>query len=275
MIKSQLFDLISFTINRSIELSIDIGKIVPELLSLFKKASLFHTQWYQPVVIKQMILRYYRFMKLKVLYPKNILLVPTLDIELVWQTHLSYPEMYRIDCFRLFGRIIEHSLLTNDIEQFLKKQAFIDTCQLYKEHYDEQYCPLPIVQENKSRALLYDRNSSDSQTQRLTPIYSYWDETSFEFDLQIPDNYENPFSFTEFDIIADGNWFNSYNNFMFEMRWKINTDGNPSILKMNTNDDSSGILLLKKSYERFLYMTAKYPRIEGYNILPLSFAVRI
>jgi hypothetical protein len=72
-------------------------------------------------------------MELKAFYPLNILLVPTLDIEIVWQTHLLRPEMYQSDCLRLFGRIIDHSLLlTNDTEQCLKEQAFLDTCQLYE-----------------------------------------------------------------------------------------------------------------------------------------------
>ncbi|CAF1391661.1 unnamed protein product [Adineta steineri] len=34
-----------------------------------------------------------RFMKLKAIYANNIFLVPTLDIELVWQVHLSRPEI--------------------------------------------------------------------------------------------------------------------------------------------------------------------------------------
>ncbi|CAF3985661.1 unnamed protein product [Adineta steineri] len=42
-------------------------------------------------------------MKLKAIYGNNIFLVPTLDIELVWQVHLSRPEIYRNDCLRLFA----------------------------------------------------------------------------------------------------------------------------------------------------------------------------
>ncbi len=40
--------------------------------------------------------------------PPNTLLIPILDIEIVWQTHLLQPEMYRNDCLRLFRRIIDH-----------------------------------------------------------------------------------------------------------------------------------------------------------------------
>ena len=133
---------------RTIELSVDIDKTARELISLLEKASKFQDQWRQSSIIKQMITRYYRFMQLKASYP-NILLIPTLDIEIIWQTHLLRPEMYREDCMRLFHRIIDHSLLTNDIEQFLKEQAFIDTCKLYEERFGEQYCPLPEAENDE------------------------------------------------------------------------------------------------------------------------------
>ena len=76
-------------------------------------------------------------MQLKASQPSNILLVPTLDIEIVWQTHLLRPEMYHADCLRLFRRVIDHSLLISDIQQFLMEQAFRDTCHLYEQKFGE------------------------------------------------------------------------------------------------------------------------------------------
>ncbi len=257
-------------------MSVDLDKTVSELYSLLEKVSVFQVHWYeQPAIIKQMILRYYRFMKLKTLSPSNILLIPTLDIEVIWQTHLSHPEIYRTDCLRLFGRIINHSLLTDDIEQFLKKQAFIETCQLYEEHFGEKYCSLPIDIENQKRTPKYKKTTSDREYQCLIPIYSYWDETYFEFSTEIPNDYENPFSFTESDIITDSNWLNSYKTFMFEMRWKISNGNDQFLSEDNNNLDSSTIQLSKKSYERFLYMAAKYPLIDGHNSIKPTYAVRI
>ncbi len=65
-------------------MSVDIDETVPELVILLEKASNFQKEWKEPVVLKQMIQRYYRFMQLKALHPPNILLIPTLDIEIVW-----------------------------------------------------------------------------------------------------------------------------------------------------------------------------------------------
>jgi len=214
-------------------------------------------------------------MKLKTLTSSNILLVPTLDIEIIWQTHLSHPEMYRTDCLRLFGRIIGHSLLTDDIGQFLKEQAFIETCQLYEEHFGEQYCSLPANIENRKRIPKYEKTSSDREYRCSIPVYSYWDETYFDFAIEIPNDHENPFSFTESDIIVDSNWLNSYKSFMFEMRWKISNGDDQFILGNNKNLDSLSLKLLKKSYERFLYIAAKYPSIDRHNSIHQTYAVCI
>jgi len=257
-------------------LSVDLDKTVSELLSLLEKVSVFQIHWYQqPAIIKQMILRYYRFMKLKVLSPSNILLVPTLDIEIIWQTHLSRPEIYRTDCLRLFGKIIDHSLVTDDIGQFLKEQAFIDTCQLYEEYFGEEYCSLPTDKENRKRNPKYEKYSSDRGYRSLIPIYSYWDETYFQFATEIPNDYENPFSFTESDIITDSNWLNAYKTFMFEMRWKISNGNDQYLSNDNNNLDASAIKLLKKSYERFLFIAAKYPPTDKENFLHQTYAVCI
>jgi hypothetical protein len=257
-------------------LSVDLDKTIFELLSLLEKVSEFQVYWYQqPTIIKQMIFRYYRFMKLKALSPFNILLVPTLDIEIIWQTHLLRPEMYRTDCLRLFGKIIDHSLLTDNIGQFLKEQAFIDTCQLYEEHFSEQYCSLPTDRENQKRNPKYEKTSSNKGYRCLIPNYSYWDETYFEFGTEISNDYANPFSFNESDIITDSNWLITYRTFMFEMQWKISNGNDRLLSKDNNNLDASTIKLLKKSYERFLFIAAKYPPTDRHNFIHQTYAVCI
>ncbi|CAF4241372.1 unnamed protein product, partial [Rotaria sordida] len=106
----------------TIELSVNIEDTARELIELLEKASKFQEQWQQSSILKQIIIRYYRFMQLKASHPANLLLVPTLDIEIVWQTHLLRPEIYQ----------------ANDIEDFLKEQAFRDTCQFYEQRFGEQ-----------------------------------------------------------------------------------------------------------------------------------------
>ncbi|CAF4792756.1 unnamed protein product, partial [Rotaria sp. Silwood2] len=107
-----------------------------------------------------MITRYYRFMQLKAYHSTNILLIPTIDIEVVWQTHLFRPEIYQADCLRLFHQVIDHSLLINDIQQHIKEQAFQDICQLYEQRFSEQYCPLTSIDEKKKTRSNLSHDSS-------------------------------------------------------------------------------------------------------------------
>jgi hypothetical protein len=212
-------------------------------------------------------------MELKLSHP-NLLLIPTLDIEIVWQTHLLRPIMYQEDCLRLFHQVIDHPLLINDIEQFLKEQAFVDTCKLYEERFHEQYCPLLVTENEKQPDPKYEYPIFGSLT-CIIPIYSYWDKTHFTFSLKpTADNDANPFSFTEADIILDGNWFQLCKRFMNEMLFKIpfpaHDRGNPDYIDLS----SSAMERLKKSYERFLYLSTKYQPTHGYQFVHPTYAVR-
>jgi hypothetical protein len=248
---------------RTINLSVDIKTTAIELISLLKKASSFQQQWHQPAILKQMIQRYYRFMQLKSSQPSNAFLISTLDIEIIWQTHLLRPEMYQKDCLRLFHRVIDHSLIINEVEQHYIEQAFIDTCQLYEERFGEKYCQLRSDCPTRRYGSYFNPRTS----------YSYWDETHFDFSSNPPDNYENPFSFTEHDIISDGKWYELYQQFMSTSSKKVRIQGNHYYDAPEMNLRFWTVEPLEKSYERFLYMAAKYPLING--ILQPTYAVII
>jgi hypothetical protein len=186
-------------------------------------------------------------MQLKASHLSNILLVPTLDIEIVWQTHLLRPEMYQKDCFRLFGRIIDHSLLIPNIEYVLKEQAFQDTCQLYKQRFNEQYCSLLCTIDKKKIVSNFPPNSN----------YSYWDKSYFNFSSESPKDYENPFSFTEGDLIMDSKWLDLCKKFMSDALNKAPLENYHRTTARGINLETGAIKRLEKSYERFLYMAAK------------------
>ncbi len=211
-------------------------------------------------------------MELKVSYP-NLLLIPTLDIEIIWQTHLLRPNIYREDCLRLFRQVIDHSLLLNDIEQFLKEQAFIDTCKLYEERFYQQYCPLPTT-ENETPDPKYQHPIFGSFT-CIIPVYSYWDKTYSIFSIEPTADYDaNPFSFTEADVILDGNWLHLCQNFMNEMLSKVPISDYYRDATDGIDLNSSAIKRLKKSYERFLYLSIKYQPTHGYAFVHPTYAVR-
>jgi hypothetical protein len=220
-----------------------------------------------------MITQYYKFMQLKAFHPSNILLVPTLDIEIVWQTHLLRPEMYRTDCLRLFRRVIDHSLLLSDIQTVLKDQAFRDTCQLYEQRFGEQYCILPSTVDGEKTALKISRHLFDSDGD-VNRTYSYWDKNHFEFSSELSKDYENPFSFTEGDIIMDGKWLDFCKQFMSDAMEKAPVHSYHRTRFRGIDLGSGSMKRLEKSYERFLYMAAKYSFKDGNGFIPPTYAVK-
>lgn len=222
-----------------------------------------------------MITRYYRFMQLKATHSSDVLLIPTLDIEIVWQTHLLRPEMYKADCRRLFRRVIDHSLLFSDVQNFSKRQAFLDTCHLYEQRFGDQYCPLspPAVPIKASRLGLrqYLFDSRDD----IDANYPYWDETHFKFSSgPLSKSYENPFSFAEGDIIVDSQWLDLFKEFMLDAVKKADVYNTFGTVPNQIDLRCQGVNLLKKSYERFLYMAAKYPHENGNGFILPTYAVR-
>ncbi|CAF1076920.1 unnamed protein product [Adineta ricciae] len=258
----------------TMQLSSDIERTIIALIALVEKTSEFMFACCQPTAIAQMIKRYYRFMQLKVAHPQEYL-VPTLDIEIVWQTHLIRPEMYRGDCLRLFHCIIDHSLLLDKSQEKedVKTQAFIKTCQLYEERFGEQYCPLITNngEDEEDAGWSIYHHSLLNYIKCPIPSYSYWDKTHFQFAYQLVDNYQNPFSFVEEDIILDRYWFRLYSKDMYEVGMRIieyNPVAQPNALHL-------AIKRLIKSYERFLYITAKYSSMNEYQSIHPTCAIDI
>jgi hypothetical protein len=84
------------------------------------------------------------------------------------------------------------------------------------------------------------------------------------------------FSFGEADIILDGNWLDLCKRFMSEMLSKVPTvNHGPMIMGKKTRLSTLEINRLEKSYERFLYMAAKYPAANGQVYVPPTCAVGI
>ncbi|CAF1306571.1 unnamed protein product [Rotaria sordida] len=258
----------------TIQLSFDIEDTACELIKLLEKASKFRKEWQQSSILKQMIMRYYRFMQLKASHSDNLLLIPTLDIEIVWQTHLLRSEIYNADCIRLFHRVINHKLLNNDMEEFLKEQAFQDTCQLYEQTFDEKYCPLLSTDRmNHVASNIFDY-SSDLYGHKKT-YYSYWDKTYFEYSLKSTKDFENPFSFAEDDINSDMNWLDECKNFMVDLQKKLSISNYYSYGLTKINLETTAMNGFTKSYEKFLYMAAKYPLKDGNSFIPPTYAIDI
>jgi hypothetical protein len=79
-----------------------------------------------------------RFLKLNSKGPLSVMLVPTLEIDLMWQTHMTgaTPAMYRNDCIQISGRPLDHNYSLNGrAEGGENDVSFHKTRQLWKETY--------------------------------------------------------------------------------------------------------------------------------------------
>ncbi|KAI1122936.1 hypothetical protein F5Y10DRAFT_252890 [Nemania abortiva] len=81
------------------------------------------------------IIRYERFLKLFKLYPKKML-VPTLDIDLVWHTHQCSPSHYGLATTERAGRFIDHN---DKLGTQTLNPAFEDTKALYRIRFADEY----------------------------------------------------------------------------------------------------------------------------------------
>ncbi|TRX99042.1 hypothetical protein FHL15_000384 [Xylaria flabelliformis] len=81
------------------------------------------------------ITRYERFLKLFKLYPRTML-VPTLDIDLVWHTHQCSPSQYILVTTEIAGRFIDHN---DKLGTATLDPAFENTKALYRIRFADEY----------------------------------------------------------------------------------------------------------------------------------------
>ncbi|KIN07111.1 hypothetical protein OIDMADRAFT_139763 [Oidiodendron maius Zn] len=79
--------------------------------------------------------RYSKFLKLFKLYP-NTMLVPTLDIDLVWHTHQCSPSRYEAGTVMMAGRLIDHD---DKIGAGILNSGFTRTKDLYRIRFGQEY----------------------------------------------------------------------------------------------------------------------------------------
>ncbi|KAK3389153.1 hypothetical protein B0H63DRAFT_518397 [Podospora didyma] len=90
--------------------------------------------------LERAIVRYSRFLALfedRDLETNKMPLIPTLDIDLVWHTHLCSPALYLAGCKHFAGR---HSVNHDDtLEQALLNDGFVSTAKMYEIKFREEY----------------------------------------------------------------------------------------------------------------------------------------
>ena len=85
--------------------------------------------------LQRAIDRYIKFLKLFKFYP-NTMLVPTLDIDLVWHTHQCSPALYRAASIELTGRFINHD---DKLGRSVLNGGEETTKQLFRMRFGQEY----------------------------------------------------------------------------------------------------------------------------------------
>ncbi|KAI0903973.1 hypothetical protein F4823DRAFT_242703 [Ustulina deusta] len=85
--------------------------------------------------LSRAIIRYERFLKLFKLYP-GTMLVPTLDIDLVWHTHQCSPAQYELVTAEIAGRFIDHN---DKLGAATLDPAFESSKALYRIRFADEY----------------------------------------------------------------------------------------------------------------------------------------
>ncbi len=116
--------------------------------------------------------------------------------------------------------------------------------------FDEEYCSLPSIENKNQVTSSFEYDDVESIDDKRS-IYTYWDKMYFKFSLNSPKDYENPFSFTESDIMIDLKWFNLCKQLLSTALDKIAHPYRFFHKPFGIDLTSGALKRLKKSYERF------------------------
>ncbi|KAG9406880.1 hypothetical protein AC1031_003210 [Aphanomyces cochlioides] len=87
--------------------SLDLVHAMVRQLSFLLKVCSHGDYWSQRQVVAAAIVRYHKFMHLMRTRPKTML-VPTVDIDLVWHAHQCFPKDYALFCHDLVHKLVDH-----------------------------------------------------------------------------------------------------------------------------------------------------------------------
>ncbi|KAH9044046.1 hypothetical protein EDB83DRAFT_2295197 [Lactarius deliciosus] len=146
------------------------GSFVKNIYDLGWTSSSYFEKHKDAAVLHHAIVRYHAFLDL--MTSSQMLVVPTLDIDLVWHSHQLSGPRYHKDCKTNVGRYIDHD---DKVEQLHLSDAFDATCRAWEKRYGIPYtqcgCPLTIRQKLARLVPLLGskRSGSKHSLARLAP----------------------------------------------------------------------------------------------------------
>jgi len=204
--------------------------------------------------VKTAMWRYERFMKLQAKYADQ-LLIPTVEIELIWQSHLVRPTAYLKDIYDVLGvPMIEHRLIGTDVDKLLKEEALKQTAKLWKDEYGEEYTTLPTGQLHPKTPYFVDGRLRCRVEE--VGVQNMYYAPDCEPKGKVGGEWTNPFRLTVEDVLKDLDWYQHFTN-SDQCSWIT-----PGLVNRAA-----------KAYERFLYLAAKCPSAIDDGMMHPTYAI--
>ncbi|ELR14263.1 Fbox domain containing protein [Acanthamoeba castellanii str. Neff] len=183
-----------------------------------------------PEFLRWALWRYSRFMQLKADHADRFL-VPTTEIEHIWQSHLLRPDVYARDMQQVLGmpEVIDHRILCTDVDQLVFEEALRETADLWQRTFGEEYCTIPATP--VIRLLREGYKNLWFEPQQFNVVVA-------------PADWTCPFSLSVEDVAKDDEWDGHF--------------GQENGTYYGFHPPGGWYRLATKAYERFLYFCHIY-----------------
>jgi len=196
---------------------------------------------------------------------------------IVWVNHMLRPSMYRNDCKKLLGEVIDHSIHLRTMYLSMNKKNFLKlTRKLYEDEFKEPYCDDGVIEAQQPVLI---QNTEDigftfelpPQPQEVPVHPIFTKEVGSVEGAAIMDS---KVSLKVNDLLMDAGWITDFTAYM--SKCLKNPAATSQITCLDDPDEGTEYTNschlstftvyhnILKSYERFLYMVAKYPPETGY-----------
>jgi len=157
--------------------SLDLVKGMYRQLDFVNKICVNFQYWNDEAILTASIARYFKFMNLMKSYGKRMMLVPTMDIDLVWHTHQTHASDYYTCCWSYFKHLIDHDDTIPSCDLHVAyTHTFISWSRAYHEAYSSHPPDYNAWRRNYGcfnglyREMLWRRHSSVERPVKETPV---------------------------------------------------------------------------------------------------------
>ena len=123
-----------FQVAKNVSLSIDLRHYIPKQVEFLHLISR-HPKLFHGAVLREAVRRYEQCWMPLIKDNVDQLVTPPLDVNWVWHCHMLSPLMYRKDCMKILGKVIDHTVGLHSDEDAIQRGRQLWTDKYPGEHY--------------------------------------------------------------------------------------------------------------------------------------------